>query len=135
MRKRTAVVAELLHQTSDISTTHLPLGGSLIAFKLLLNLYMFQQRGEEPTVKSLFASIPYSDMGIRYHLRKLLDDGWLELKPAPADKRTKICVPTAKFDAVWAVVIAQITEQLNGHLHLSGHLNGELVCRHCGGEL
>jgi DNA-binding MarR family transcriptional regulator len=129
MRERTALVAELLQQTSDISTTHLPLGGSLIAFKLLLNLYMSQQRGEEPSVKSLFASIPYSDMGIRYHLRKLMDDGWMELKPSATDKRTKVCVPTAKFDAVWALVIAQITEQINGHL------DGELVCRHCGGEL
>lgn len=133
MQERKALVAELLKQTSDISTTHLPLGGSLIAFKLLLNLYLSQQRGEEPSVKSLFASIPYSDMGIRYHLRKLLDDGWMELKPSAADRRTKVCVPTAKFDAAWAVVIEQINEQLDGHLNQQ--LNGELVCRHCGGEL
>lgn len=77
---------------------HQPLRGSLIAYKLLMNLYICQLNGEQPTVKSLFASIPYSDMGIRYHLRKLLDDGWMELKPAPADKRTKVYVPTAKFE-------------------------------------
>ena len=129
MRERKALLAELLKQTSDIPTTHLPLGGSLIAYKLLLNLYLFQLRDEQPTVKSLFASIPYSDMGIRYHLRKLLDDGWLELKPAPADKRTKVCVPTAKFEQAWEAVIEKLNQQLDGHL------NGELVCRHCGGEL
>ena len=133
MRERRAIVAELLRQTSDISTTYLPLGGSLIAYKLLLNLYTFQQRGEEPSVKSLFASIPFSDMGIRYHLRKLLDDGWMELKPSATDKRTKVCVPTAKFDAVWALVIEQISEQLDGHLNQQS--NGEPLCRHCGGEL
>jgi DNA-binding MarR family transcriptional regulator len=105
------------------------LGGSLIAYKLLLNLYFCQLRNELPTVKSLFASIPYSDMGIRYHLRKLLDDGWIELKQAAEDKRTKICVPTAKFEQAWELVITQLNQQLDGHL------NGELVCRHCGGEL
>ena len=78
MRERKALLAELLKQSSDIPTTHLPLGGSLIAYNLLLNLYLCQLRDELPTVKSLFASIAHSDMGIRYHLRKLLDDGWIE---------------------------------------------------------
>lgn len=125
MHERKALLAELLRQTSDISTTYLPLGGSLIAYKLLLNLYLSQLRGEEPTVKSLFASIPYSDMGIRYHVRKLLDDGWMELKPSSADKRTKICVPTSKFDAAWAVVMEQI----------DAHIDGYLTCGQCGTEL
>ncbi|MCD8504656.1 MAG: hypothetical protein LRY56_02845 [Burkholderiaceae bacterium] len=125
MHKRKALLAELLKQTSDISTTHLPLGGSLIAYKLLLNLYLSQLRGEEPTVKSLFASIPYSDMGIRYHVRKLLSDGWMELKPSPVDKRTKVCVPTAKFDAAWAVVMEQI----------GAHIDDYLTCGQCGAEL
>jgi DNA-binding MarR family transcriptional regulator len=116
MQMRKALLAELLKQVSDISTTHLPLGGSLIALKLLLNLYLFQQRCEEPSVKSLFASIPYSDMGIRYHLRKLLDDGWVELKPSVKDKRTKVCKPTERFDAAWALVLEEISEQLDEHL-------------------
>ena len=127
MQERKALLAELLKQTSDISATHLPLGGSLIAYKLLLNLYLSQLRGEAPTVKSLFASIPYSDMGIRYHVRKLLEDGWMELRPSNADKRTKICVPTAKFDQAWAQVIDQISQQVDGPL------SGMLVCSQCVG--
>jgi len=125
MRKRSELVTELLKHTCDIPTKYLPLGASLIAYNLLLNLRLSQLNGEAPTVKSLFASIPYSDMGIRYHLRQLLDDGWMELKPSSKDKRTRLCAPTAKFDATWAVVIEQISKQLDG----------ELVCRQCGGDV
>lgn len=119
MQKRSEQLAKLLQHSSDISTTHLPLGGSLIAYKLLLNLYLSQLRGETQTVKALFASIPYSDMGIRYHSRKLLNDGWIDLLPSPTDKRTKICVPTAKFDDAWALVVDQISEQLDQYMVVS----------------
>jgi hypothetical protein len=117
MHDSKALLVELLRNMSDVATTHLPLGGSLIAYKLLLNLYLSQQRGESQTVKSLFATIPFSDMGIRYHLRKLIDAGWLELKPSEIDKRTKVCSPTSKFDRAWAAVLNDIelnlTIQLN----------------------
>ena len=105
-----ALLIELLKQSSDISITLLPTGGSLIAYKLLINLYLYKQQGEELTVKSLFASIPFSDMGIRYHLRRLLRDGWIELQPSIRDKRTKVCVPTAKFDAIWLQVLQWVTK-------------------------
>jgi hypothetical protein len=123
MQKRSKLVTDLLKYTCDVPTKHLPLGASLIAYNLLLNLRLSQQNGDTPTVKSLFASIPYSDMGIRYHMRQLLDDGWMELKPSDKDKRTRICMPTDKFDVAWALVIEQISHQLDG----------ELVCHKCGG--
>jgi len=130
MQERSVMLAKLLKHTSDISTTHLPLGGSIIAYKLLLNLYLSRLSGEAPTVKALFASIPYSDMGIRYHLRKLLDEGWIQLKPSPIDKRTKICVPTDKFDQAWALVNKQIGEELGDDL--GSNLIETFVCRSCG---
>jgi DNA-binding MarR family transcriptional regulator len=116
MQKRSEQFAKLLQHSSDVSTTLLPLGGSLIAYKLLLNLYLSQLRGETLTVKALFASIPYSDMGIRYHSRKLLNDGWIDLLPSPSDKRTKICVPTDKFDKAWALVVEQVSEQFDQYI-------------------
>jgi|GEM_PF-1070655 len=125
MQKRSKLITDLLKFTCDISTNQLPLGASLIAYNLLLNLQISHHNGDTPTVKSLFASIPYSDMGIRYHLRHLLDDGWMELKPSNKDKRTRICVPTDKLDAAWALVIEQISQ----------HLDGELVCLKCGGDV
>lgn len=105
-------LAEFIKEICDVATTHLPLNASLIAYELLLNLYVHQQRGEQITIKMLFGSIPYSDMGIRYHLRKLIEDGWLELIESPKDKRTRICAPTAKFDSAWA----EISHKLERHL-------------------
>lgn len=118
-------ILALLKQASDTTSSCLPLGGSLIAYQLLLNLYASQQRGEEPIVKALFASIPYSDMGIRYHLRKLLDDGWVELKQSTHDKRTRICATTPKLDAVWASVLQKIGDELDD----------KWVCSRCAGNL
>lgn len=128
MNEQRAFLAALLQHTSDITTRHLPLGGSLIAYKLLLNLYLSQRSGEFPTVKALFATIPYSDMGIRYHLRKLLDAGWMELKPSETDKRTKVCVPTEKFNKAWVVVFDDLEQQLNDFWYQKD----ALMCDQCG---
>lgn len=98
----------------EVSATYLPLGGSLIAQSLMLNLFLSHHRKEVLTVKSLFAGIPYSDMGIRYHFRRLVDDGWVELKPSTEDKRTRLCVPTAKFEAAWKLIFEQMDKQLEG---------------------
>jgi hypothetical protein len=125
MRNRSELVIDLMKHTCNIPTKHLPLGASMIAYNLLLNLRLSQQNGETSTIKSLFASIPYSDMGIRYHLRQLLDNGWMELEPSDKDRRTRICVPTDKFDGAWALVIEQISQQLDR----------ELVCSQCGGDV
>ena len=106
-------LASLLKKANTLSATHLPLGGSLVAYELLLNLYLHHARGEQVTIKALFAGIPYSDMGIRYHLRKLIAEGWLELKAADHDKRTRICIPTAQFDLAWAAIMAELNQSLN----------------------
>lgn len=101
-------LAELLKKANGLTAAHLPLGGSLVAYELLLNLYLHHARGEQVTIKTLFAGIPYSDMGIRYHLRKLIADGWLELKPADHDKRTRLCVPTEQFKTAWSDVMQEL---------------------------
>lgn len=101
-------IANLLKKANSLSAQHLPLGGSLVAYELLLNLYLHHSRGEQVTIKALFAGIPYSDMGIRYHLRKLISDGWLELQTAQHDKRTRICVPTAQFDQAWGCIMSDL---------------------------
>ena len=110
-------LASLLKKANTLSATHLPLGGSLVAYELLLNLYLHHVRGEQVTIKALFAGIPYSDMGIRYHLRKLIAEGWLELKTAEHDKRTRICIPTVQFDTAWAAIMSDLNQTVeNGGL-------------------
>ena len=116
-------IADLLKRANKVCASYLPLGGSLVAYELLLNLYLHHQNGREVTIKSLFAGIPYSDMGIRYHLRKLISDGWLELKPSLTDKRTRICVPTPLFESAWAAIIAELEQATsNGFI---GKANGK----------
>lgn len=101
-------IASLLKKANTLSAQHLPLGGSLVAYELLLNLYLHHSRGEQVTIKALFAGIPYSDMGIRYHLRKLISDGWLELQTAQHDKRTRVCVPTTQFEQAWGHIMSDL---------------------------
>jgi DNA-binding MarR family transcriptional regulator len=104
-----AELAALLKRANGLTATHLPLGGSMVAYDLLLNLYLHHSRGDQVTIKALFASIPYSDMGIRYHMRKLIDDGWLELRPAADDRRTRLCIPTAQFEQAWDLIMQQLS--------------------------
>lgn len=111
-------IAHLLKAANQLSAIHLPLGGSLVAYELLLNLYLHHSRGEEVTIKALFASIPYSDMGIRYHLRKLINEGWLELKTAQHDKRTRICVPTPLFESAWLKIMTDLRAEVHRGLLL-----------------
>jgi DNA-binding MarR family transcriptional regulator len=109
-------IAILLKTANQLSANHLPLGGSLVAYELLLNLYLHHSRGEQVTIKALFAGIPYSDMGIRYHLRKLITDGWLELKTAQHDKRTRICVPTPLFERAWLTIMTDLQTAMHRSL-------------------
>ena len=53
--------------------------------------------GKELTVKALFATLPYSDMGQRYHFRKLVENGWIELHAIDGDARVKQVKPTEKL--------------------------------------
>ena len=52
---------------------------------------------EALTVKRLFATLPYSSTGVRYHFERLLNDGWLELDDGINDKRIKIVKPSPKL--------------------------------------
>lgn len=109
-------IASLLKKANTLSAQHLPLGGSLVAYELLLNLYLHHSRGEQVTIKALFAGIPYSDMGIRYHLRKLISDGWLELQTAQHDKRTRVCVPSAQFEQAWGCIMSNLESAVQENL-------------------
>ena len=69
---------------------------------------------EELSVKALFNSLPYSDMGIRYHFRQLIMDAWLEIHPSTLDKRRKMVVPSEKLLTRLSVV-EQTFFELIGH--------------------
>lgn len=49
------------------------------------------------TVKTLFKSLPHSDMGIRYRFNQLVQEGYIELHNGSADTRIKFVKPAQKL--------------------------------------
>jgi hypothetical protein len=80
------------------SNAYLPIGHSFIPFDILVTVIESFTSNKELTVKALFATLPYSDMGLRYHFRKLLETGWIELHSVSGDARVKQVKPTDKLE-------------------------------------
>lgn len=75
----------------------LPIGQSFIPYDIIITVIVASTNGHNVSVKTLFKSMPYSDMGLRYHFRKLISDGWLQLVPSTVDKRVKEVHPSEKL--------------------------------------
>lgn len=80
-----------------MSAEFLPLDNSFIPFDLLLRIGIAHFENNNLTVKSLFAGLPHSEMGIRYHFCRLLAKGWIEVHPSTSDRRSKLVIPTSKL--------------------------------------
>lgn len=57
-------------------------------------------------VKELLNGIPHSPTGIRYHLKEMIGDGWIELRRSVADGRIRFLVLTEK-------ALAALNETMN----------------------
>lgn len=93
---------------------HLPTEGSLVALDILLFLYWHHGKypGTGCPLKLFFTLLPYSDMGIRYHLSRLANRTWLYLEINPADKRSKDIFLTAKTIQKFHIIEAEIASLL-----------------------
>ena len=96
IKQQQSVVAKLASIRRQ-STTYLPIGHSFIPYDILVTVVEHFTINKELTVKALFASLPYSDMGLRYHFRKLVQSGWIELHVIDGDARVKQIKPTEKL--------------------------------------
>lgn len=96
IKQQQSVVAKLAFIRRQ-STAHLPIGHSFIPYDILVTVVEHFTNSKELTVKALFASLPYSDMGLRYHFRKLVQSGWIELHAIDGDARVKQIKPTEKL--------------------------------------
>jgi hypothetical protein len=89
-----------------IVNQHLPTEGSLVSLDILLFLYWHFGRypGTGCPLKLFFTTLPYSDMGIRYHMSRLSNRKWLYLETNATDKRSKDIFLTTKtlqkFDTI-----------------------------------
>jgi DNA-binding MarR family transcriptional regulator len=100
--------AKLLKETRRVTATHLPIGHSFIPYDILLYLFYCKSASEEVTVKSIFASTAYSDMGTRYHFNRLVANGWIELVANEKDTRMKVCRPTDKFISRFELIAKEL---------------------------
>jgi len=103
-------VAKLLKKTREVTAANLPIGHSFIPYDILLYLFHCQSIEETTTVKSLFASLPYSDMGTRIHFNSLVANGWIELVSNEKDKRMKVCRPTDKFNSRFELIAKELAQ-------------------------
>lgn len=98
------VLEEIRKYTSSL----LPIGHSFIPFDILLRVVRGNAEGEDLTVKALFTALPYSDMGIRYHFRTLIKNGWIELHNGDKDTRIRRVKPTEKLIKRFALLSQQL---------------------------
>ena len=85
-----------------LANEHLPIheeSPSRIRYLLLLVLAQSEATSNKETVKSLFASIPYSDAAIRKHFDKLLSENWVSLESDTNDRRIRYVRPTKELSA------------------------------------
>lgn len=95
------------------SAAHLPIGHSFIPYDILVTVIDSFTSDKELTVKALFATLPYSDMGLRYHFRKLIDTGWIELHAVNGDARVKQVKPTNKLSKQFELLSEKLNPLLN----------------------
>lgn len=110
MQTQNLKTALLLIKSRTVTATHLPIGHSFIPYDLLLHLFHKQSIGEPTTLKNLFASLPYSDMGSRYHFNRLISNGWIDLIQSETDLRVKTCHPTEKFKIRFEKIVNELEQ-------------------------
>lgn len=107
-RNASFATAQLLKKTRVVTAANLPIGHSFIPYDILLYLFHSDSANETMTVKSLFASLPYSEMGTRYHFNRLVANGWIELVANEKDTRMKVCRPTDKFNSRFEQIVEEL---------------------------
>ena len=69
---------------------HMPAEGSVLGFDLFMSLAQWSADGAADCavlLKRLYLDLPYSEKGLRLHLRQLEADGWLVVQRANGDLR------------------------------------------------
>jgi hypothetical protein len=101
-------IVNALTEIRKHTTVLLPIGHSFIPFDILLAVVKGNAEGRDLTVKSLFTALPYSDMGIRYHFRTLIKNGWIELHNGDKDTRVRRVRPTEKLIKRFSLLSQQL---------------------------
>jgi hypothetical protein len=119
-------IAEFLHLSREVSAQHLPIGHSFIPFDLLLQVCLHEVRYQDQplSMKALFASLPYSDMGVRYHLRRLIENEWIVIDKNDMDPRMRSVSATDKTFTQFATIADYLAEHPDSPLSPKFTRNG-----------
>jgi DNA-binding MarR family transcriptional regulator len=79
----------------------LPIDKSIVALDIIYSVMGKHLEGNPSPVKTVLADVPHSPTGVRYHYKRLVDDGWLETEPCSHDSRIKYLRPTDKLVALY----------------------------------
>ena len=105
--------ARSLSKIRTASTQFFFINHSMISYDILIAVIDAELSGKELTLKSLFSSLPYSIMGIRLHLNKLISDDWIILEKSKMDARSKLVKPREKLRTRFLSLATQIDGLIN----------------------
>ena len=90
-------IINLITSIRKISQRNLPITTSFIPYDILVYLYKAYTDKQNVNLKEFFLQFKHSEMGVRYHLKQLIDDGWISMSENPNDKRSKVLVMSPVF--------------------------------------
>ena len=79
---------------------HLPFGDSRLGYELFMNLPRIAAAGDSERqgfLKRLYLTLPYSEKGVRIHLRRLEAEGWITVHKAGKDMRSAQVELSARY--------------------------------------
>ena len=116
-----SLIINFLMQARTVTRMHLPIDHSFIPYEMMLIVILHYLKDEELTVKRLFNSGSFSEMGNRYHFRKLLEKEWISLQDHPSDSRLKLILPTPKLLSSFEIISKELHDSF---LDVSKHYLG-----------
>ena len=92
-----SLIINFLMHARTVTRMHLPIDHSFIPYEMMLIVILHYLNNEELTVKRLFNSGSFSEMGNRYHFNKLVKNEWIIVKDHATDHRLKLIIPSEKL--------------------------------------
>ena len=97
---------------------------SVIPMDIVLLTVWYHSKGPALSMKHLVAELPYSEAGIKYHLRQLEADGLIAREPDPKDGRVVRLVPSDELiERVLSLTRALRSLFIEGHQYTDGELS------------
>lgn len=97
---RLKLVVALLTALRRALSDYLPVKSNLVILDILMFILSEYLQERPLTIKRLFLSLDLSHTGFRYHFKRLVDNGWVNLSKLAeesADQRLRLVTPSDKL--------------------------------------